>query len=500
MSKRKKKNAVTLILLLFSLAGLIGFYFWYTNREPVAEEAEKEETIALSTIDTEKVSSLHYIYEDTDLTLIKEEGMWVAKEDKNRPINQDRVKSILSIIDEISATRIVADTADDLEDFGLAVPTSYLQVTLTDGSEITLQIGNKVSTGDGYYALVNEDNKVYLVDTSYGSGLKYTNADITAVAKDLTIEAGNIRRIRVDNRDGEDFELLYQEDNTLDNSGSAMFPWVILKPYAQEYTADSQAVTTLQEKYTTFDYIKCVDYNATDLSKYGLDHPMSVLSLDYLETRTEKLEKPEKNPDTGEEITEKTFYDPKEYQITIGNLDEDNNYYIMIDGDKAVYTIDKDAIDNMVLIDVFSLLNKFVAIPNIEMVEKIDIDIDGKAYTMNMERTTGKNDKGEEEIKNAYFYNGKEVKEDVFKDVYQTMISAKYDAPIKEEINTEGIAPHLTMTFYLNDEKKTVISTSYLPYDDSFYMIKNRETRFFADKRKIDEIVTAIEEFKSVED
>ncbi len=500
MSKRKKKNAVTLILLLLALAGLLAFYFWYTNREPVSEEEAENETIALSTVNTENIVSIHYTYEDTDLTFLKEGEVWVAEEDKSRPINQDRVKSIIGVVDDISATRIIAEKAENLEDFGLLDPTSYVQAALSDGTKVTLQIGNEAATGDGYYALVNEDGKVYLLANSYGSGLKFTNTDLTAVAEDLTIEAANIRHITVDNRDSEDFELFYEENNGLDNSGSAMFPWVILKPYPQRYTADSSAVTTLQEKYTTFDYIKCVDYHPTELSTYGLDQPMSIIELGYLETRTETLDEPEKDPDTGEEITEKTYYDPKEYKLSVGGLDENNNYYVMIEGDSAVYTIDKDAIDNMVEVDVFSLLNKFVAIPNIEMVDRVDIDIDGSAYTMSMERATGKNDAGEDEVKTTYFYNSKEVEEDVFKDVYQKMISAQYDAPIKEEISAEGITPHLTMSFHLNDDKNTVLTASYLPYDDSFYIIKNGETRFFADKRKIDDIVKAIIEFKTTEE
>jgi hypothetical protein len=497
MSKRKKKNAVTLILLLFALAGLVGFYFWYTNREPVSEEAAEDTTIALSTIKSEKIDSLHYIYDDADITFVKEGEGWVSEEDKSRPINQDRVKSILGLVDEISATRIIAEKAENLEDFGLADPTSYLQAIQKDGTKVTLQIGNKAATGDGYYALVNEDGKVYLLANTYGSNLKFTNTDMTAVAEDLTIEAANIRHIAVDNRDSEDFELLYEENNGLDSSGSAMFPWIIVKPYAQGYTADSSAVTTLQEKYTTFDFVKCAEYNPSDLSQYGLDNPLSTINLEYLVARKEKLDKPEKNPDTGEEITEKTYYDPKDFKLSVGSLDENNNYYVMMEGDRAVYTIDKDAIDHMVEVDPFSVLNKFVTIPNIEMVDKIDINIDGTAYTMDLKRITDKNEKGEEEVKTTYFFNGKEAKEDIFKDVYQKIISARYDAPIKEEINAADIAPFLTLTFHLNDNENTVLTASYLPYDDSFYIINNGETRFFADKRKIDDIIKAVKEFKT---
>ncbi len=500
MAKRKKRNALTLISLLLTLAALMGFYLWYTNREKTSPGEGEDSDIALSSINTDDVTALHYVYGDTDLTLVKEGDTWVSETDKNRPINQDRVKSLLGVIDEISATRLIAESADRLADFGLDQPEAYLQATLGDASAVTLKIGDKSAAGDGYYALVNEDNKVYLLASSYGSGLKYTDSDMTAVATSPKIEAANIRHINIDMRDGEDFELLYQEDNDLDNSKVSMFPWVILKPYPQVYTAESSAVTSLQGNYTSFNYIKCVEYSVKDLELYGLGQPMATIVLGYLEERTEKLEEPEKNPETGEEISEKTYYDDKEFKLFIGNQDESGNYYVKTDGDNAVYTLSKDTVDKMITVDTFSLLNKFVAIPNIEQVDKIEADIGGTVYTMNMERTSVKNEKGEDEVKTAYFYNGAEVEEDAFKTVYQGLISARYDAEIKEEINTDSSKPYLTVSFYLSDAGKTVLTASYLPYNDSFYIIQNgREKRFFADKRSIDDIVKAVVEFKTKE-
>lgn len=498
MPKRKRKNAVTLILLLFALAGLTGFYIWYTNREPVTEEDKEETELALSTIISEDIVSLHYKYQDTDLTLQREGERWVSEADINRPINQDRVNSILGVIDDIRALRIIAEKPERLEDYGLAAPTTYLQATRRDGSKVTLQLGEKAATGNGYYALVNEDDRVYLLANSYGSGLSFTNSDMTAVAENLTIEAGNIRRIAVDNRDSEDFELLYQENHGLDNSGSSMFPWLIVKPFTKGYTADSSAVSALMENYVTFDFIKAVEYAPAELGKYDLADPSSAIRLEYLVTRKEKLETPEKNPDTGEELSEKTYYEPKELVLYVGSLDEDNNYYVKLNGDNAVYTMDKDTIDKMVEVDTFHLLNKFIAIPNIDMVDRIDMSIDGIAYTMSMERSKDRNEKGEE-LKTAYFYNQSEAEEDVFKKVYQKIISASYDAPIMEEINTDGISPKLTIAFYLNDEKRTVLKTSYLPYNDSFYIINNEEISFFADKRKIDDIIKTVIEWKPVD-
>ncbi len=500
MAKRKKRNAVTLLSLLVILAALIGVYYWYSGKQAADQDTGSDtDKIDLVKIDKEQLTSLHYVYDDADLTLVKDGDTWKSQTEPDRPIDQDHVSSMLGLIDDLSATRLIAEAPENLADYGLDKPTSYLQGKLADNTTVTLQVGNKVSTGDGFYALVNEDKKVYLIESFVGNGLQYSNLEMTAVPETLTIEAANINHISIDQRDGEDFELLYDDSgHRFDNSGSNLNSWYILKPYKEGYTADSSKVSTLQSNYTSFDYISCVDYSAEDLGKYGLDTPMAAIALGYTVSRTEKLDRPEKNPDTGDEVTEKTVYDPKEYTLLIGNTDDQDDYYVMIDGTKAVYTMDADAINKMLTVDTFSLLNRFAAIPNIDRVDRIEADIQGTKYTMSLTRTTAKNDKGEDEVKTSYTYNSKTVEEDTFKKVYQTMIAARFDAEIKEKVSTPQTDPYLTLTYYLNDN--TSVTASYLPYNDSFYLVDtNGETRFFADKRQIEDIAKAIQEFKAAE-
>lgn len=494
MAKRTKRNAVTLVSLLLALGALIGGYYWYSNRSAADASEEEAETIALATLDTEQLSTLHYIYEDFDMTLNLKDGTWVSAEDPDRPINQDNVTSMIGVIDEINATRLIADNSDNLADYGLDQPASYLQATLTDNSTVTLQIGNMASGSSGYYALVNDDKKVYLLETSYGSGLQYTDADMTTIASAPELSADTITGISIDNRDSEDFELKQIENYGVDTSGSSLTTWFITKPYGEGFGANSDAVSTLEANYTAFDYISCVDYAAEDLSKYGLDNPMASITINYNEAHTETLDEPETDPSTGEEITEKTTYTPKEYKIFIGNQDEAGNYYIRQDASNAVYNIAADSIDKMLQVDTFSLISTYVCIPNIDNVDKIVAEAEGSEYTYEMKRSTVKNDAGEEETQTTYFYNGATVDEDAFKDLYQTMISASYDAEIKDEAAIKETDPYLTISYYLSDGK--VVKGIFTPYDDSFCTAGTEGgPRFLIDTRVVDDIASAIKSF-----
>ena len=496
MAKRKKRNAITLVSLLLALAALIGVYVWYSNKPAKDNSDTATSTIDLATVDTTKLSSLHYIKDDADITLVQKDDSWISQDEPDRPINQDYVKAILTAINDIKADRVIMEKPDNLADYGLAEPVASLQATMTDGTTVTVKIGNATSDSKGYYGMVNDDGKVYLLPVEMGSALQYNNTQMTAVITGPEITAANISHITITNRDGQDFDLNYIDDKSLDNTGNNLYSWNIIKPYGKGYTADSTKVSDLQSNYTTFTYTSCVDYKGEDLSKYGLDDPAASIYVGYYTTTTEALPTPETDPTTGESITEKTTYDNHDYKVFVGNKDADGNYYVRIDGSNAVYTISADSIDKMLQVDAFSILNPYVLIPNIDTVDKIVFDIAGTTYTMDIKRTAQKNSDGTDETVATYYYNGNEVKEDSFKSLYQQMISAQYDTEIKDTVSTDGVAPYMSMSFHIFGDNERTISASFLPYNDSFYIVqKDGETRFFVDKKKIDAIAAAVSQF-----
>lgn len=499
MAKRKKRNAITLVSLLLALAALIGVYYWYSNR-PVKEDTQDiPTTIDLATIDTTQISTLHYVKGDANLTLVQQDDTWVSKDEPGRPINQDYVKAILNAINDIKADRKIMDNPENLADYGLAEPAASLEVTRKDGTTVTIKIGSKAGNSLGYYGMVNDDGTVYLLPIEMGTALQYDNIQMTAVEKAPAITAANITYIGITNRDGENYELKYDDSGVLDNTGNNLASWLILKPYGEGYTADSSKIEEIQPNYTTFNYIKCVDYTGKNLSLYGLDNPAATIDIGYFVPRTETLATPETDPQTGQEVTEKTINDPYEYKVYVGSKDEDGNYYVMVDGSSLVYTINAGTIDKMLTIDAFSLLNHFICIPNIINVDNVVFDIEGTKYTMDIKHTTQRNADGNDESVITGYYNGKEAELEAFKALYTTMVSARFDAEIKDEVKTDGVTPYLTMSFHIFGANEQTITASFLPYNDSFFIVKKSDgARFFADKRKIEDMAAAVSSFTGI--
>jgi hypothetical protein len=73
------------------------------------------------------------------------------------------------------------------------------------------------------------------------------------------------------------------------------------------------------------------------------------------------------------------------------------------------------------------------------------------------------------------------------------MISAQYDAKAEEKVSAEGTKPIMTIRYHIFGKGETTMTVSFLPYDDSFYLVDTGHTiRFFADKRQVDDIAKAV--------
>ncbi|HHT88839.1 MAG TPA: DUF4340 domain-containing protein, partial [Clostridiales bacterium] len=455
-----------------------------------------DSSFVIAALDPDLIDTIYYKNENADITLVLEDDTWVYTEEKERPINKYYVSYLINIIDSIRAERVVNENPEDLSLYGLDSPKAIIKGSQPDGKTVALMIGEKTTAGDGHYVKLENDDTVYLVKRIPETHLSFSLTDMTDIEHGPSIETNNIYHIEIIQSDKEDFELIYDVDSKYHIAATPYLSWAILKPYETAYAADSTKVSEFLTKYSSFNFSVCIDYNAEDFAQYGLEDPKASIFIEYYEKRNEKLDEPEIDPDTGEEITSRTVKDEKSFRLYIGERNEDGDYYVRKEGDNAVYIMKASNLDSKLEADAFDMLSKFVNIYNIETINNIDIDINGVLYNMKIERDKIINDEGEEEIKKTYYYNWSVADEEVFKDVYQVMISALIDTQLDEVVSVSGKEPVLTLTYYVEGYDEP-FKTSYYPYDESFYLIDNgTPVRFVADKRKIDAIIKAVQEFK----
>lgn len=491
MAKRKKKNAVTLISLLLVMVVLVGVYVWYGNREHKESTTEDEKSISLGSIDKDKVKEVHYVGTDYTMDFTLQDGIWESTEEPDRPIEQGNVLGIIATLSDISAKKVIAESLDDPARFGLDHPKPSIELTLEDGKKVTIKVGIAAPTEDGYYALINNDNKVYLVDSSYATGLTYTNVSMTRIQKAPDIDPASLNYIKVEKRDGQDVELMMNEKGAKDNSGFNTNRWQFIKPYKDGYTANDTEVDKIRQNYATFSFKGCADYKGDDLKKYGLDQPVATVSVGYyVNAQTPTPTNGASGGIKSESMASKRF------KIFIGNKADDDNYYVRVDGIKSVYLLPSSNVESMMNVEAFSLINSYASMPNIKNVDQILINSNNKTYKIEIKTDHTKNSDDDNETQ-TFLYQGKEVDGETVRALYRSLVSVMYEAPLKDKVDINKIKPKLTISFHMPDNNATV-STSLLPYNDSFDIIdKGTGIYFLMDTRKVDLIEKAITDFEA---
>lgn len=484
-----------MVSLLLTLVLLIVVYISYENRETKDQTKDEQNlpAIEVAKVDQGSIKELHYIGSDYETTYILSDGVWKQKDDLERPIDQANISSMLVTVANITANKVIAESLEDLASFGLDQPKPVLEAILTDGSKVILKIGDMAPSQEGYYALVNQDNKVYLLDSSYFTGINYTQLSMTSMETPPEIDPANINYIKVEQEEAQTIEIKLGATASMDISGFGSYPWYFIEPYGKGYTVDSAEIDKRLEGYASFRFVGCIDYKGEDLDKYGLDKPKTAITVGYYEREKSPTPTPSAN---GAKPVKRTS---KKYKIYIGNQAEDGNYYVMVDGATAVYLFPSDKVDAMKNLDAYTLVNKYAALPNIENVDKITAVIDGNSYQMEINTITSEDADGKEVKKSTFQFNGKDAEDEAFRTMYRSLVSVMYDAPLKEtdKVDLSNAKQILSLSFHLVKEDR-ILTVALYPYNDSFELIDiGTGVYFLADKRKIDLIIDAVTQFKT---
>jgi hypothetical protein len=493
MANSKKKRRSSLILLLIAILVLLGAYILLikqkeNNANVDAEEEIAEESTILS-LAADTITTIYFKNENTEMTLEKGgESKWSYKEDTSLPVNQTLVGNMTSALDSVTSSRTITDYAD-LSSFGLDIPSILVKATLENGSVTTISIGDEAPVTGGYYATVNEGNEVYIITSGFTSYFKYDLVKLTEIESIPNISAENITHLTVENKGKTSFEAVYNENKSVDYAG--MTNWTIKQPYETEIPGDEEALTSLMSNYSGLTYLANIDYNATDLSKYGLDEPTSTITIDYYEVITEETS--ETNTEEAETITTTNEYT---FELLVGGTDSDGNYYVKTKDSKAVHTMSAETIAKLTEIDAYNHTYKYINLVNIDSLGTIDAVINGVKYTMEVKKTKDTVDEEETEV-TKYYFNGNVVEEDNFKTLYQSIISPKTQREIPSDyVMNEQTTPVMSLIFNQNATGRT-ITVEYLPYDESYYIAKNDGVAYFlTDMRVINEMIEGLKNFQ----
>ena len=500
--KSKKKNTITIVLLLLLVVAMGAAYFLLVNKDDSDDtsdtDTETEDTsVELSAYETDQVSSLTFDNGTLAMTLLYDGENWTDEADPDFPVYKAKANTMVKAVANLTATQQVTDAPEDIAEYGLDNPALTVQIGLNDGTSFGLKLGDKLVTDEGYYAMAEGDPAVYVVAKSVYNSFNIELSDLTQQEETPSFTTDQILALKIESEEYGNFEILYDTENEYDYSENGMYPWTIFQPYKVPVSGDSTNITTLLENYTSFSFSECVNYNAQDLSVYGLEEPSAVLTMTYIPETEETEESEEETEDAAEEVE----VDPEVYTLYFGDVNESGYCYVRQNDSNAVYTMSQSNVETLLEVDAFAQVNILPALLYITACDSIEIELEGEKYEAVIEHITVTDEDGEEEEEEVFYFQGIEATDETaFRTFYQQLIGFTIETELPEDWSDEGLNPFLTMVFHKNTGKYREVTIEFLPYNDNFYAVRvNGTATFAADARDINSLKEVIRTYNPAE-
>ncbi|MHB1453512.1 MAG: DUF4340 domain-containing protein [Saccharofermentanales bacterium] len=375
---------------------------------------------------------------------------WSLIKPENVPFSTDTLKSNAAYFLLISASAEVAQSTDDMAEYGLDKPSAKVVITMKSGKAITVLYGDKTVGDSAYYVMVEGSSRICTASLSNGNAAMLGVLDVmdtkiygSLVSADLT----SIKYLR--KKDSLDFAAVSNMDSDAEAGTEAT--WKITSPI--EVNASLDGYTNFLKEVLAISPQKYVALNPDAISDYGLDNP--------------------------------------DYSITLATAD--SSISLLIGGDagggaRYGYT---DFIDAVFVIDASSfayidkpvteLMDPFIHMVSIWELSRIDLAFGTETVVCGVEDYQ---DKSED---SNFTVNGKDANvinksdDSYFRNFYQSLISI-YIKGIDNKVLPDT-SMDITIKYTLKEDG-SVVSFAFAPRDEfTYYVFKDGKYRgFYVDK------------------
>lgn len=265
---------------------------------------------------------------------------WTCPTYSNLTLNNSGINTSLDSLRQIMAVVVYeGEITDELIKNYEISQTQHIKFKLSNGSEYTLQFGMKKPGTASYFALVKENNKIYVVNDSYKSAITLTKEDLLHTKIFNFSDSGKIKNFAIYKSEAE-YASLTAEFTDGGRTWTMRYP--LERPGADTHI--EEVLTAVLSVYTD----AYIEGDCQDLSKYGLDHPSYTLKLaDNKGTQS----------------------------MILGNkVPEGNAYYCLFGGENNVFSV---SIESLTFIDdpIIKYMNPAIYQRSYTELKKITVDI-----------------------------------------------------------------------------------------------------------------------------
>ena len=528
---KKSTKLVSAVAVLVVLGGVYAGVNTYVSKEEKTESSSEEESkTEVFSVKTDDIKALEFIVDKKETTFEKKDDSWVKKDETAFPVNQTTLDSAASAIEKVEADRVLKKV-DDLTEYGLDSPSNTISVETADGTT-KFNIGDENTSTNQYYITKDDDDStVYVVAADTVSPFMNTLYDYAQGEDFPTIDASTVKKVQV----SEDKDSYVLEENS---DGAT---WDVSSDGSSDKeTADTTAAGNVTSGLGSFAYEDFVNYNAEDLSQYGLDKPYATITVDYQEevkddstdstesdstasesdsedsSAADNTDASESDSDASEsdsadsgsstdasdsssDTTEssddsssdekKTTTVDKQMTIYVGDEASDGSRYVTVDN-KQVYTMSSDTLSAVIdkqPSDLWSLIVNYLSVKNLD---QLQVTYGNATSTVNVSRETTKDDNGNDKETTTYQLDGKEIESTTFTTFYNKLINMAGQKRLTEAY-TPATDPEMTAVFTDTDKNQTTVT--FYSYDTNYYAAVVGDKVFLVNKMTVKEMFTSYE-------
>ena len=527
---KKSTKLVSAVVVLAVLGGVyVGLNTYVSKEEKTESSSEEESKTEVFSVKTDDIKSLGFIVDKKAVTFEKKDDSWVKKDETAFPVNQTTLDSAASAIETVEADRVLEDV-EDLTEYGLDSPSNTVTVDTADGTT-KFNIGDEnTSTNQYYISKDDDDSTVYVVAADTVSPFMNSLYDYAQGEDFPTIDSSTVKKVQV-SEDKDSYVLEENSDGaTWDVSGDGS---------SDKESADTTAAGNVTSGLGSFAFDQFVNYNAEDLSQYGLDKPYATITVDYQEEveddSTDSTESGENDSTASESDSEssdstdtdsssedadsaddkasakessadsadstdasddsdssedsKTTTVDKQLVIYVGDEAGDGSRYVTVDN-KQIYTMSTDTLSAVIdktPSDLWSLIVNYLSVKNLD---QLQVTYGETTNTVNVSRETSTDDDGNEKETTTYQLDGKEIESTTFTTFYNKLINMAGQKRLTEAY-TPAADPEMTAVFTDSDKNQTTVT--FYTYDTNYYAAVVGDKVFLVNKMTVKEMFNAYE-------
>lgn len=519
---KKLTKLVSAVVVLAVLGGTyVGLNTYVSKEEKTESSSEEESKTEVFSVKTDDIKSLEFIVDKKETTFEKKDDSWVKKDETAFPVNQTTLDSAASAIEKVEADRVLKKV-DDLTEYGLDSPSNTVTVDTSDGTT-KFNIGDEnTSTNQYYISKDDDDSTVYVVAADTVTPFMKSLYDYAQGEDFPTIDSSTVKKVQV----SEDKDSYVLEENS---DGAT---WDVSSDGSSDKeTADTTAAGNVTSGLGNFAYDQFVNYNAEDLSQYGLDKPYATITVDYQEevkddssdstdssekdstasesdsesdsesvdstddkasaenSSTDSSDSTDASDDSSSSEDTKTTTVDKQLVIYVGDEASDGSRYVTVDN-KHIYTMSADTLSAVIdkaPSDLWSLIVNYLSVKNLD---QLQVTYGGATNTVNVSRETSKDDDGNDKETTTYQLDGKEIESTTFTTFYNKLINMAGQKRLTDAY-TPATDPEMTAVFTDSDKNQTTVT--FYTYDTNYYAAVVGNKVFLVNKMTVKEMFNAYE-------